>query len=184
MLSAAEINRSLRGAWLLFLGREEGLQALDRSVDGFWRSFAVIVLVLPLTAISVVAVTRGDPDRAFSDIFLSQIPLLLLDWVIFPLVMALVARPLGVSAHYVSYVVARNWAAPITAAILTVPLVLEGAGFLPVEGANLLSIIALLMVLYYHFRVLRLALKTPVSLSIGLVVADFCVTMVLIGMFG
>lgn len=184
MLSVAEISRSLRGVWLMFLGREEGLQALDRSVEGFWRSFAVFILLLPLTAISVLAVTRADPDRSFSDLFMLQLPLMALDWVTFPIVMAIAAKPLGVSARYVDYVVARNWAAPITSAILTVPLVLEGAGWVPPQGANLLSIVALVVVLRYHFVILRITLKTPVSLSIGLVVADFCLSLVLIGLFG
>jgi len=184
MLSVAEIRRSLRGVWLLFFGRAEGLAALDRSVEGFWRSFAVIVLLLPLTAISVLAVTRGDPDRAFTDLLFQQLPLMALDWVTFPIVLALAAKPLGVAAHYVTYVVARNWAAPITGAILTVPLVLEGAGWVPREGASFLSIVALILVLRYHYMILRIALKTPVSLSIGLVIADFCISLLLIGLFG
>ncbi len=183
MLSVGEIRRSLGGAWWLFLNRADGLKALDRSVEGFWRSFAVILLLLPLTAISVLAVTRNNPEIPFGELFMAQLPLMAVDWVAFPLLLALGAKPLGISAHYVDYVVARNWAAPIGSAFLTVPLVLEGVGWVPSEGANILSIVALLVVMRYHFVIVRITLKTPVAFSIGLVIADFFLSLVMIGLF-
>ncbi len=184
MLGLSEISQSLRGAAQLFLGRKQGLLAMDRSVDGFWRSFAVILLLLPINAVVVLAITRTGGAESFRGLFLEQMPLLVLDWIGFPIALALVARPLGVSANYVSYVVARNWAAPIAAAILAIPYLLQGAGWIPLNGAALLSLVAIVVVLRYGYMVLRLALGTPMALSAGLVAADLALTLVIIALFG
>ena len=185
MLGLSEINRSLRGAVQLFFGRKEGLQAMDRSVEGFWRSFAVIFILLPINAIVVFAIARSSTSGAdFRGLFMEQLPLLILDWVAFPVALAMAAGPLGVSAKYVSYVVARNWSAPVAGGILAIPYILQGAGWIPVNGAALLSLIAIIVVLRYGYVVLRLALGTTMAVSAGLVVADLALTLVLIAIFG
>ena len=184
MLGLSEIDRSLRGAAQLFLGRKEGLQALDRSVEGFWRSFAVIFILLPINAIVVLAIARTGSRASFGSLFMEQLPLLFIDWFAFPIALALVAGPLGVSSRYVTYIVARNWAAPIAGAILAIPYLLQGAGWIPVNGAALLSLIAILIVLRYGYLVLRLALGTSAAISAGLVAADLGLTLLLIALIG
>lgn len=175
-----EVTRSLGGAAALFLGRKEGLVALDRSLDGFWRSFLAILLVLPFDAITIFAIdrtSRGTPG--FGPLFVQHLPAVLIDWIAFPILLAALARPLGISRRYASYVVARNWAAPIAMAILTVPYLLSGAGWVPPEGSALLMLIATLVVLRYHYVIVRIALGTPVGTSIGIVVTDLLLSLVI-----
>ncbi|MEM8552179.1 MAG: hypothetical protein AAGF45_07325 [Pseudomonadota bacterium] len=179
MLTVAETRRSLYGALLLFRGRDAGLGYLDRSLDGFWRSFAVVFLLVPLNALTMYAVSKSS-GQAFGGLFWEQLPILVVNWVAFPIALALVAGPLGVSRDYVSYVVARNWAAPVSATIMMVPFLLEGAGWLPQTGAALLSLVALIVVLRFNYLVLRIALKVAVPLAIGMVIADFVLTLVII----
>ncbi|MEM7693629.1 MAG: hypothetical protein AAF318_04210 [Pseudomonadota bacterium] len=176
-----EAIRSLSGAALLFVGRQEGLDRLDRTFRGFWRSFLAIGLLIPLNFVASAAVDAGGRGgRDFAD----QLPLIVLDWLLFPLILALVAEPLGIARRYVSYVVARNWAAPIAATLLTIPLILEGAGWVPALGGALLSVVALGLALRYHFMVVRLSLGVPVMFAIGLVAADFLLTIVLVSFLG
>ncbi|MEM0907252.1 MAG: hypothetical protein AAGJ94_07810 [Pseudomonadota bacterium] len=178
MLSIAEIIASLKGAAALFLGRPQGLDALDRSVEGFWRSFQVILLLLPINALAVFSITRtGAVNTTFSEMFFGQLPIIALDWVAFPAILALAAKPLGIAAHYVSYVVARNWAAPIASSIMTVPLLLEGAGWVPPVGGSLLFLVGLIVILRYHYMIVRISLGTPVGFSVGLVAADLLLTL-------
>ncbi|MEM8663378.1 MAG: hypothetical protein AAGF49_04570 [Pseudomonadota bacterium] len=183
-MSIATITRSLTGAAQLFLGRKEGLALLDRSVDGFWRSFQVIFLLAPLTAITVFALTRADPSLTFWGIFTGQMVVVAAGLVLYPVLLALAAKPLGVSANYVSYIVARNWATPISAAIQTVPWVLFGAGWVPGEGAQLLTFIVLLIVLRYDYLILRIALQAPVGLAIALVIIEVLLAFLLAGVLG
>ncbi|MCF3932260.1 hypothetical protein L1787_02370 [Acuticoccus sp. M5D2P5] len=184
MLTVSEIVRSLNGAWLLFLGRREGLDLLDRSAEGFWRSFAVILLLLPLNAVTILAVARSQGvDKPFNEMFLEGLPVLALDWVAFPIVLAFAAGMLGVKRTYTSYIVARNWMAPVAAAILAIPVILQGAGWIGPTTSILLSLISMGLVLRYHYLVVRLALETTVGLSIGLVVVDLLLTLVFVGLF-
>ena len=71
MLEREEIGRSLTGAWQLFLDRPDAMRFFDVSVDGFWRSFGAIGLIVPAYAIVAVAerqVLLSDslPDESFS----------------------------------------------------------------------------------------------------------------------
>lgn len=185
MLSADEIRRSLIASVLFLRGKEEGLDLLDRSIAGFWRSFAVIVLILPINAITMLAVSRtDDTDRSVAGLIVDGLPVLLLDWIAFPIALALGARVLGVTATYVDYVVARNWAAPLAAAIMTVPFVLQGAGWTNPSLTAFLSILTLGIVLRLHFIIIRAALKTEIAPSIGLVIVDILITLLIVGLVG
>ena len=55
----AYVRENLAGAWQVMLGRPEGLDRLDTSLEGFWRSFGVIVLVAPFAAPVVRSATRA-----------------------------------------------------------------------------------------------------------------------------
>lgn len=181
MFSLTEIRRSFRAIWLLFRARPEGLALLDRSMSGFWRSFAVIVLVIPINAVTMLAVSRTDrSDATAVSLIVDGLPLLLADWVLFPILLALAAGPLGVSRTYVSYVVARNWAAPLAAAVMTLPLVLQGAGWIDGTGMALLSMVALGLILRLHYLIVRLGLDVAAGFAIGLVVADLLLTLLLV----
>lgn len=184
MLSAAEVRRSLNGAALLFRGRADGLQFLDRSVGGFWSSFAALLLVLPIDAISILAQSRIVVQEPFVSAFVDRLPPLILDWIAFPIVLGLFAKTLGISGAYVSYVVARNWAAPISWTIVTVPLVLQGAGFIGGPVAIVVTVAALAVAMRYHYLILRIALGATMPMAAMLLVGDVVLSFFIVGLFG
>ena len=47
-----EIIRSLTGAWLLAKRDTSALNYFNLSIEGFWRSFSAMVLVLPILILS------------------------------------------------------------------------------------------------------------------------------------
>ena len=49
------IRDNLAGAFEVMLGRPDGLDRLDTSVDGFWRSFGAVVLVVPFAFLSLLS---------------------------------------------------------------------------------------------------------------------------------
>ncbi|MEM9223522.1 MAG: hypothetical protein AAGB11_14140 [Pseudomonadota bacterium] len=183
MLTTAEVRRSFGGAVALFLGRADGLNALDCSVAGFWRSFLTFVFILPLNALTIYVLVRPEENISFAPEFIRQVPALLVSWVAFPIALALAAKPLGISARYTSYVVARNWCAPLWSAILTVPLLFQGAGWLSEEGTFVLWIPAWLIVLRAHYLVMRIALAVTPGVAIALVLADVALSFCVIAIF-
>ncbi len=98
-MDRAEIERSLRGAWRLFLGKPDAMRFFDASVDGFWRSFRAIILVAPLYALTALAdrhdlLTDANPIDDFGNgpFWAAKALTLALDWVTLPILLGLHRR--------------------------------------------------------------------------------------------
>ncbi len=151
MLTGEEIRRGLSGAWRLFMGDKGGLGELDTSYSGFWRSFLVVVPLLPFYVVFFIAERRtileGLPDGApFDDWAFGAWRALsvALDWIIQPLVLAILAKPLGFASRYVPLIVAFNWGGAI---IMPVSIPLMIASDLLGDGlAALLLLVSLVLV--------------------------------------
>src|SRR4051812_12532813 len=109
----AYLRDNLAGAWHVMLGRPAGLDRLDTSLEGFWRSFAALILVAPFALLALISEEKLTPEAAAAltgGSLAIYCLALLVDWFSFPLVFALLARPFGLGARYVPFIVARNWA--------------------------------------------------------------------------
>ena len=179
-MTAADFRAGIEAAVALLLGRPGALGRFDVSLDGFWRSFAAVLLVLPSFAISLMAVWRGQmaqlpPDAVdvpWLGFVAERVVALGFAWVALPLVLALIAGRLGLSGRYVPFIVARNWAEPVVAALYAVPALFYAAGLIDEQLAALVSLPVLLVAMHYLFRIARQALGVPISLAIGVVVLD------------
>ncbi len=187
MLSSQEIYRSLVGSWMLVKGRRDGMAAFDVSIGGFWRSFGAALVILPIYAATMVAqrhVLISDtqlgasdfPDNAF---FIGNLIGFFVDWVAFPILMAFLARPLGIAERFVPFIVARNWSSVIAILPYSIPILLYAAGIINADLTTLLTLAAIFFVLYYRYTVTRISLDCSISLSIGLVVLDLVLSLVL-----
>ena len=186
MPTAEEISRSLTGAWELFLDRADAMRRFDISVEGFWRSFAAVLLVAPSYAFAVLAdasmVAGADPTLPVESglgMVVHNAVALLLDWIALPLILALLARPLGISRNYSAFIVARNWCAVIAAVPFGFVGFLIVTGLVNAELGSFLMLAALFLVLRYNYIIARRALDAGVGFAIGIVVLDFVVSLTL-----
>ena len=186
MIGPAEIQRSLGGAWKLFLGRPEGMRDLDTSMAGFWRSFQAILLVAPVYAVASqadwAALTAAYPEGAFDPgtFWFLKASTLALDWVTLPVILALLAGFLGIRDRYAAFIVARNWATVIAVLPFGVTSALALLGLLPGEAIIIPSLIALIFALRMSYVVARIALGAPVEVAIGYVVFDFLISLAIV----
>ena len=190
MIGRAEIRGSLEAAWLLFLNRPEAMRLLDVSIDGFWRSFQAVGLILPAYALTVIADAQhlsgdGIADQAFSEpgYVIGKAAALGVDWIAFPLLLALAAAPLGVGRSYPAYIVARNWSAVLSALPFGVIALASIAGLISSSFAAVLSLIGIGVVLRYNFVVVRMALGAGIGMAVALVAADFVVSLLIANLF-
>ena len=183
MFGLTYIADSLAGAWALMRGRAEGLARLDLTLEGFWRSFAAIALAAPFSLIALMSQQKlaaeageaaGADPRLAADVFTIAV-----DWILFPIIFALVAPPLGLAGRYVPFIVARNWAAVIFVAGVSIIHSLHLVGILPAELATILLFVALAVTLRFAYLVARTALGVGVSLALPIVVLDFLVSLVI-----
>lgn len=191
MLRRDEIIRSLDGAWRLFLDRPEAMRYFDISLDGFWRSFGAVILVFPaylLTALmeQQVILTDSIADDAFSGsaFWTNKIAVLGLDWVTLPIILALVAGPLGIGRHYASFIVVRNWCSVLGVAPFGVIAFLFMIGLINIDIANFLSLAALIVVLRYNYLIARRALNVGLGFAIGIVVLDLAISLAIAAFVG
>lgn len=186
MPSVAEIQRGFQGAWALLLNRKEGMRAFDVSIDGFYRSFGAVFLLAPLYAIAALAEVRllqfdGAPVEGFPYVwfFFWKFAGLGVDWLALPIVLALLARPLGLAARYVPFIVARNWTSPLAMSMSVLPSVLYAAGMVGQELAAILFLVVVVGVIRYQYQVVRIALQTTIAMSIAVVAFDLTLSLFL-----
>jgi hypothetical protein len=178
MLTAAELQRALTGAWLLALRDPRAFEQFDLTVDGFWRSFWAAAVAAPLylvLAIHEYALT-GWPAEPVWAFFVRTIAYIL-DWGLFPLVALLLVRLADLGHRYVVYIVTNNWATVLQLLAFTASVAI--ATLLPDALASVLMLAALVLVLAYRWLVALQALATTGALATAFVLVDLVLGLLL-----
>lgn len=175
MTFLAEARRSLRAAWLLFLDRADWPEGFSQGRRAFFRSFAAFFLALPFYAIEI-AFRQGDAVAIPGGVilgeetaWLSRIVALALAWVALPLVLAVLRKPLGISATYERFVIARNWGSVLVAIAYAVISPFPTAGGSLGEVGGILSLAVLFLVVRFLFVAARRALDVGVIRALAVV---------------
>lgn len=190
MITPSEVVRAVQGSWQLLRGDRGGMRCFDVSIDGFWRSFGVIVLLLPLFWISGLAEKKRQlvemnilPEN-FADgpFWAAQIMGLGLDWIALPLVLAALAGPLGLSRGYVPFIVVRNWTSLLAATPYVLAALFYLVGLISIELMVLASLGTFGLVIWYRYLIARFALGAAISVAIGIVVLDILLSLFVTGL--
>ncbi|MEX0809149.1 MAG: hypothetical protein WD044_10520 [Dongiaceae bacterium] len=178
MLTGSEIVRSVYGMWRLARLDTIGLQWLDRSPDGFWRSFRLAALLLPAFALHVYfdlsdsAITASLPRiLAIQGIYY------IVAWTAFPVLMHPIAVALGREERYIGYIVALNWSQVIQYGVL---LPVETLIFLGNGGGigAFLGVVVFFALSVYLWFIAKTALDIHGTTAAGLVVLDILISQV------
>ena len=185
MIDREAIVRALKGSWRLLLGDERAMGWFDTSIEGFWRSFAAMLLCLPMPLVELaaqpllpMAARVGAETFQGPGYWLTGLAAYGLTWIAFPILLALLARPLGITGVYVPLMVARNWTTLIAAAPSFAFTLLFVVGLIPIGALGPLNLAALGFGLYYAWVATRIAARTPPGTTSGLVALDFVVSLV------
>ncbi|RFC64283.1 hypothetical protein DYI37_08060 [Fulvimarina endophytica] len=113
-----EILGNFSGAFALMMGRKSGLDRLDLSADGFYRSFAAIAVALPALFLSWMQYEADGeaefvPNAGSIEAYGAHLMADLLAWLLPILCLILVARRIGWSRKVSPLVVATNWGAAL-----------------------------------------------------------------------
>jgi hypothetical protein len=188
VIGRAETERALIGAWGVFINRPDALRGFDTSLEGFWRSFQAIIVVLPIyliTALSDRMTAIGDPGGVVApDLYwVTELLTLLLDWITFPALLALIGGFIGIKRAYPAYIVVRNWAQPLMLAPFAVISLLTIAG---VSNDILLipSVLAIAYSLRFSYLIVRRTLGVEIDIAIALVVLDVLVSLGVVQLVG
>jgi hypothetical protein len=176
---------NLAGAWQVLSGRPEGLNRLDTSIEGFWRSFALIIVVAPIAFLTLVGeqATPTDPATVAEPLTAAKIVLfaitVLTDWFAFPLVFALMAPSFGLGSRYVLFIVARNWASVIISGIVALVHLLRIFGLIPIVVLPFALLFVLGLALWLSYVIVRTTLSVSIVMALPIVVLDFLLSLVI-----
>jgi hypothetical protein len=177
------LRENLAGAWQVMLGKPEGLNRLDTSLEGFWRSFAAVILVVPFGLLALysqaplVEEVGGTPLQLTGSRLVLEGIALLADWFAFPIVFALVAPPFGLGSRYVPFIVTRNWASVITGAMVGAVHALHLLGVLPTALVPYLILAAIAVALRFYYVIARTALAAPMGMALPIVMLDLLISL-------
>jgi hypothetical protein len=182
MIGAAELSRSIFGAWMLARFDRSGAALFDNTPDAFWRSFWAAFVVFPAFAVLLllrsahVEITVG-PFWAF----FIQITGYAVGWLAFPYVMFYVARLFGREAFYYRYIAAYNWAVVIQISLMLLVTALTASGAAPQALGFLLTAGAIISILIYQGFIAHILLEVPPIGAFGIVVIDLIISLILQG---
>lgn len=174
MITTQEAFRGLYAAWRLLLRDRSAVALLDDSAEGFWKSFSCAVIILP-GYILLVAFAGGGPAEDTDPIRIVLVEGIsyVIGWVAWPLLVSYITPLLDRREAYIRYIVAYNWSAGPQILILILLLVLQSSGILNQGPFAAISLVALLVLMFYHGFIVRLALDVTVELAVALVVGEF-----------
>jgi len=120
MPSLDDIFRYFTGIWKMMLGRKDGLAYLDISAEDFWTSFYAIIVALPPLLATWVAyaadLTAGSDEAGIRLAIVMRAAFVdVAAWVLPLAVIGMLARRIGISKRYATYVIATNWGSALLA---------------------------------------------------------------------
>ena len=176
MLTLAEIGPATFGAWRLARRDPNGMRYFDTSLEGFWRSFQVAVLVAPLWIV-ILAVNlpalHGDGD--WLRIVTAETMGYVIAWVAYPLAAFYMTRFVDRQQDYFLFITALNWASVIQLAAQAPANVIASTGLLPLGMGDALVWGTELAALAYEWYITRTALKLSGFGAFGFVVLDYLI---------
>jgi hypothetical protein len=176
IVTADEVNRSFKGTMDLLNSRTEGLKSFDMSEDGFWRSFAAILLTLPAYIVSVAfeRLRLGvlQPDHPLLDNFWIDAVVALghvIGFIALPVAMIWVTRSFRLTGAYVPFVIVTNWITVIGQLALSVPAMLLLLGWATPALASIFSFAFVVIILRLQWFATKATLQVPSLPAFGIV---------------
>lgn len=171
MLTIPEIVRSVYGVWRLARFDAIGMEWLDRTDEGFWRSFRVALLLVPVEIVmTAIALSHMPSIEPLGTVIVIIGIGYVVSWTAYPVVSQPLIAALGRSERYAQYITAINWSSVVLAGAA---LLLGAISFVVTP-----SIFDLFRFAYfvgwavYHWFITRTALDLPAGPAAGLTLLE------------
>ncbi|MFZ5791535.1 MAG: hypothetical protein ACOY3L_12635 [Pseudomonadota bacterium] len=182
MLTWPEIARGGYGAWRLLLGDARGLEWLDRSPTGVWRSFRLAVLLLPAYALLVWLHLREIGTSApLPRVLFVEISAYAISWTLFPLIMTGLGPMIDRERETPGFIVAYNWANLINLTLYLPIALLNTTALLPEGLMQSLDLVFTVVFVVYGWFIFKTALNLSGLAALPLAAADFVLSIFIAG---
>jgi hypothetical protein len=178
MLSGRELALGIIGAWRLARADRTGLLCFDRTPRGFWRSFWVVLLLAPVQAV-LVAINLADMkiDPVPGHVWLLEMGFYLLDALLLPAVLAELALRHRRIPQFVAFTVAYNYAQILIVGLWCAAVAV--GNMLPQGTAVIVQLLTLGALLFFEYRIARIAFDLTPLPATGVVVLSLALSLAL-----
>ncbi len=182
MITSQEVSRGIFGAWMLARLDAKGIFLFDNTVEAFWRSFWAAGVALPIYGILLVLRYSGaaigvGPGAAF----LIHVAAYVMGWIAFPFAMFYVTQLFDRQQWYCRYFAAYNWAVVLQLALMLFASSAVASGIFSPNVGSILSVGAMIAVMFYQGFIARVALQVPIPGAVGIVLLDLFLSLILDG---
>jgi len=173
---------AMRGCWRLIWRDPRADEDFNLTIDGFWRSFA---MVLPAVSLAYPYFVLGD--RFAADVAVAnslELPashvgldylVLLAGLTLWPVAAAILARTLNTGQAYVRYMIIYNWMTLPALVVGLIPyLVYSLTGALNL--AVILAYAVFVFLLYLSWYVAKAGLQTTAIVALAFLAAEYALT--------
>ena len=175
-----EITQSLNGAWRIARMDQNALNYFNMSIEGFWRSFLAVLIVLPLYVVFLVlnlgqlsGMELPTGSATSKELYVAiKLAAHILGWLAFPVVMIPISRLMDLSQSYVPYIIVWNWSNVLVMAVILPAVLLFPPSAQSGLSAKLILMAAQITVLFYGYLVARVGLQCKILTAIGVVMLD------------
>ena len=157
-----------------------GLGYFDRSIEGFWRSFRVALLIAPFSAIVIpYELELIKPTVGWPHIMLTETLSYIVGWVLYPTVAYEICRFMSRETEYPGYIVVYNWSTLLLVAAEVLVWLPTLMGITAAETSHNLHLLVDHIYLVYLWFIARAALRIDGFSAIGMVFTDYVLSVVL-----
>ncbi|MCE9521525.1 MAG: hypothetical protein K8S25_03740 [Alphaproteobacteria bacterium] len=176
-------RRSINAAFGLALRDQNAWAGFDLTANGFFRSFAALLIVMPLNVLydmlltsvligkKIAAGEQVAGSYEMSDAVFSTITLCA-QWMIFPIAMIFVLRFLGLAHRYGALIIAHNWSSVVIILAYLPGYALYAIGLVSADVSLDLAFIVFGLTLYYRFYIAQTALDAGISTAGAVTILD------------
>ena len=180
MPTVVEFLYALRGLRRLVRFDVGGLGYFDLSIEGFWRSFCVALLIAPFYAIIIPYHLEAlQPTASWQHIMITEILAYIVGWLLYPLVAYEICRLIGRETEFPGYIVVYNWSTILLVGAEMLVWLPTLAGLTAAVTSQRLDFLVTHIYLIYLWFIARGALRIPPISAIGMVFTDYVLSSVL-----
>ena len=175
-----EITKSINGAWRIARMDQNALNYFNMSIEGFWRSFLAVLIVVPLYVVFLVlnlgqlsGMELPTGSATSKELYVAiKLAAHILGWLAFPVVMIPISRLMDLSQSYVPYIIVWNWSNVLVMAVILPAVLLFPPSAQSGQSAKLILMAAQITVLFYGYLVARAGLQCKILTALGVVMLD------------
>lgn len=180
MVTLPEIVCALAGIGRLIRFDRRGLTYFDQSIQGFWRSFSVALLVAPLHAVLIPhRLEATKPTVGWLQVTAIEILTYMVFWLLYPAVAFEMCRWLKRHSEYPGYIAVYNWSSILFIATQVLAWLPSMTGFTTTAFSENLHTAAYCAMQVYWWFIAREALKIDGVVAVGFVFVNFVLMLLL-----